>query len=129
MRVLHLSWKTNKVPSMFIRKVASFVGCLPPDWEIRLYDNDDNRLLYQKAFPERFVNMFDRYPKNISRADISRIGYMAVYGGMYVDLDYICLRNPMEAFPEGMTSQVGRGLTSTISGIISRLHVAPYASR
>jgi hypothetical protein len=51
------------------------------------------------VLPE-YLFLYDRLPKNIMRADMSRLAYMYIYGGVYADLDLEPLR-PLDSMLRG----------------------------
>lgn len=61
-----------------------------------LFDDDDNRAFVEKHFPD-FLSVYDGYDREIKRADAIRYMFLYVYGGVYVDLDFECLK-PFEPF-------------------------------
>ena len=64
---------------------------LNPGWEFRIYNDDENRKLLEDFYPW-FLATYDSYPKIINKVDAIRIFYLAKYGGIYMDLDYTCLK-------------------------------------
>src|SRR5438094_316457 len=62
-----------------------------PDWELRLWTDEDNNDLVRTEFPH-MVQWFDALPFGIMRADVARYMYMYVTGGLYLDLDYELIR-------------------------------------
>lgn len=56
------------------------------------WTDDDNERLVAEYYPE-FYNFFVGLSPNIKKADFSRYLYMHHHGGVYVDLDFICLKN------------------------------------
>ena len=64
---------------------------LNPGWKFRLYDDDENRRLVEDAAPW-FTPTFDAYPLGINRIDAVRFMYLYAHGGIYLDLDYTCVR-------------------------------------
>lgn len=93
-KVIHQTWKTSELPATFQRWSQTWKDCLP-EWEFKLHTDEDNREIFAKHFPE-LLSMYDSYPEGIMRADVSRLAYMATDGGLYVDLDIECLRNPFD---------------------------------
>ncbi|WP_033927422.1 glycosyltransferase family 32 protein [Sphingomonas sp. 35-24ZXX] len=65
-----------------------------PDFQILLWDDDDNRAFVHARFPW-FMSTYDRYPKEIYRADAVRPLFLFLFGGFYADMDTECLR-PLE---------------------------------
>lgn len=62
-----------------------------PDYEFKLWTDYDNRELVKNHVPQ-FLNLYDSYNEKIKRIDMIRLVYLYVYGGLYMDLDFICLR-------------------------------------
>ena len=85
-KIIHQTWKTKKVPSKWLPFVEK-VKRLNPDWEYRLWSDEDNDAFVQKEYPE-FYPFFKAFDKNIMRADVIRYLIMDKIGGVYLDLDY-----------------------------------------
>lgn len=89
-KIIHQTWKTDLVP----KKWQSFVKTvqeLNPDWEYRLWSDEDNDKFVEEEFPE-FVDTFRGFSRNIMRADVIRYLIMYKVGGVYLDLDYEMLK-------------------------------------
>lgn len=102
-KIIHQTWKNGKLPPAFQNWSKSWQECLP-GWEYRLHTDEDNRNFIKKHFPE-FLHTYDSYDLNIKRVDAVRYAYLAVDGGLYVDLDIECLQNPYSLFshdPNGL---------------------------
>mmetsp|Transcript_52484 Transcript_52484/g.94317 ORF Transcript_52484/g.94317 Transcript_52484/m.94317 type:complete len:515 (-) Transcript_52484:125-1669(-) len=97
-KIIHQTWKDKQLPPAFENWSKSWQECLP-DWEFRLYTDEDNRNYIKQNFPE-FLETYDNYDANIKRVDAVRYAYLAVDGGLYVDLDIECLRDPYSLFPD-----------------------------
>jgi len=88
--IIHQSWKTNDVPERYKRWIQSWKE-LHPSWKYILWTDRTNRKLVLRQFPW-LIDIYDRLPVNIARADMARFLYMYTYGGVYVDLDFRALR-------------------------------------
>lgn len=89
-KIIHQTWKDAHVP----QKWKSFqlkVQQLHPDWEYRLWTDEDNEVFVKQHFPE-FYTTYKGFSKNIMRADVIRYLIMHQIGGLYLDLDYEMLR-------------------------------------
>jgi hypothetical protein len=62
-----------------------------PDWQICLWDDDDNSRLMHEHFPT-LAAKYDSIKTGVVRADIARYMYLYVFGGLYLDTDYKVLR-------------------------------------
>lgn len=89
-KIIHQTWKTKDVPKKwlpFINKVRR----LNPDWEYRLWSDEDNTLFVKEEFPD-FYPIFQGFSRGIMRADVIRYLIMYKIGGVYLDLDYEMLK-------------------------------------
>lgn len=63
-----------------------------PDYHYELWDDDDNRDFIKTYYPW-FLQKYDSYDVMIKRADAVRYFHLYHYGGIYVDMDFECIRN------------------------------------
>jgi inositol phosphorylceramide mannosyltransferase catalytic subunit len=87
---IHQTAKTEAIP-YDVQKYVDTVRSLHPDWEYKLWTDEDNLAFVTKEYPE-FLEVYQGLPKNIMRADVIR--YLLLYrvGGLYLDTDYEMLR-------------------------------------
>jgi mannosyltransferase OCH1-like enzyme len=64
-----------------------------PQWEYKLWDDDDIDLFMKNEFPKFYEDVFSKYTENIHRIDAFRYFVLYKYGGMYADMDYECIKN------------------------------------
>jgi mannosyltransferase OCH1-like enzyme len=88
-RLIHQTWKTRDLPAHLLRWHESIRVC-NPDWEVRVWSDEDNRALISQHFPW-FLPTYDNYPLAIMRVDAVRPFLLYQYGGVYADLDVECL--------------------------------------
>lgn len=69
------------------RRLAQHARTLMPDWEYRLWSDEDNARIMRDVLPD-FVDDYDNLPSGVARTDIARCLYMYVHGGVYFDTDY-----------------------------------------
>jgi mannosyltransferase OCH1-like enzyme len=71
------------------------MGCrirlLLPDWEYRIWSDEDNDKLVADRFPQ-YLSSFRSIKRGVVKADIARYMYLSVYGGLYLDTDYKIIR-------------------------------------
>ena len=104
-RIIHQTWKDNEVPAEWLQAAESW-KTHHPDWEYRLWTDNDNLQLVRKHYP----NLLERYtklPYGILRADIARILILHKHGGVYADLDTECLR-PLDSLLDGNSMVIGK---------------------
>jgi mannosyltransferase OCH1-like enzyme len=94
-KIIHRSWKDARIPHDVYPRV--WVDSWPqahPDWEHRLWTDDDNETLVRQHYPQFYDFYVQLFPP-IKKADFCRFLYLHRYGGVYVDLDFVCLKNLM----------------------------------
>lgn len=90
--LLHQSWKScsiNPDQSSWRRQCERV---LPSSWRTWLWTDDDNRDFMRSEFPS-FLKLYDSYDMHIKRVDMVRYFYLWRFGGVYMDLDFACLRD------------------------------------
>ena len=88
--VFHQTWKTRRIPAA-LTKFRTTWHHHHPQAEHRLWTDRDNLAFLEKHYAW-FVPAYKRYPENIMRVDAVRYFIIYHYGGIYVDLDFECLR-------------------------------------
>lgn len=121
-RMLHQSWKDSNLTGNFSRWAGSW-RANHPDWDYRLWTDEDNRQLVVDEFPW-LLNIYDRLPAAIMRADTARYLYLYRYGGVYVDLDFVSLR-PMGPLLSSATP--GTPVLAYMGDDVSFPHAIPNA--
>jgi len=65
-----------------------------PEFEYKLWNNRDIAELWQHPRLNKYKRFYEEViTRQIERCDFARYAVMAVYGGVYVDLDFFCQRN------------------------------------
>tara|TARA_R110001599_G_scaffold133843_1_gene311477 strand:- start:344 stop:2539 length:2196 start_codon:yes stop_codon:yes gene_type:complete len=106
-KIIHQSWKDRNIPNHIYKKdwVESWKN-KNPDWQYVLWTDENNRDLVKNHYPE-YLEIYDSYENPIDRADVARFFYMHRYGGVYVDLDFKCLK-PLDDLFAGETMVLGK---------------------
>ena len=84
-KVLHVVWKTEKLPKFAEKYVKSWVDN-HPTWTVRRWTDESMLQFVKQHFPSD-VRMFNHFPTGVFRADTFRYMLMSVEGGVYADLD------------------------------------------
>ena len=63
-----------------------------PSYDYELWTDEENREFIAKNYGW-FLPTYDSFDKNIKRVDAIRYFYLYHFGGIYADLDFICLRS------------------------------------
>ena len=64
---------------------------LNPNWKFLLWTDEDNRELIASHYPD-FLGTYDNYTVPMKRVDAIRLFYVHHFGGLYIDLDFACLK-------------------------------------
>ena len=99
--IFHQSWKTCS-PSPTQLALRATCASLNPSWATPLWDDLANRQLLNESYAE-FIPWYDSLKLPIHRADAARFFYLHRFGGVYLDLDFVCLR-PLEDALSGCPS-------------------------
>jgi mannosyltransferase OCH1-like enzyme len=89
-KIIHQTWKTEKLPENF-KEWSNIIKRQHPDWEYILWTDKDNRKFIQEHY-NWFLDIYDNYDVNIKRVDAVRYFILYHYGGVYIDMDFICLK-------------------------------------
>ncbi|MGN9790595.1 glycosyltransferase [Streptomyces sp. OZ13] len=89
--LIHQTWKDSDIPAEW-QEWADSWRLHHPDWGYRLWTDADNRAFLEEHYPW-FLPIYDGYPEAIMRADAIRYFLLDHFGGLYVDLDFECLRS------------------------------------
>ena len=85
------TWKEKEISNEVLKTWKQSWIEKNPTYEYVLWDDADNREFIKEHFPS-FLSIYDSYDKNIKRVDAVRYFYLYKYGGIYADLDFICLK-------------------------------------
>lgn len=87
---IHQTWKDAQIPERFAQFQQSWQHH-HPDWQYTLWTDADNLALIETHFPW-FLPTYLSYPHPIQRVDAARYFIIRKFGGVYVDLDFECLK-------------------------------------
>ncbi|GAA2317813.1 glycosyltransferase [Streptomyces violaceusniger] len=94
--LIHQTWKHTDVPHKW-REWSESWRRHHPDWEYRLWTDADNRAFLEERYAW-FLPVYDGYREPVNRAGAIRYFVLDHFGGLYVDLDFECLRPMTELF-------------------------------
>ena len=69
-----------------------------PEYEYKMWTDEDLDSLIKNDFPW-FYDIYSNYDVNIKRIDIARYFILYKYGGIYADMDYMCINNFYDLLP------------------------------
>ncbi len=92
-RVIHVLWKTEKLPAFAEAYVSGWIANHPA-WRVRRWTDADMLAFVRERFPADEA-LWHKFPTGVFRADTFRYMLLSALGGVYVDLDMESLR-PMD---------------------------------
>lgn len=89
-RTIHQTFASRKLPARMYRALSTWID-LNPEFSYRFSDDEDCRQLIRSEFDLEVLRAYEALPKGAFRADLWRYCALFQYGGVYADLDTICL--------------------------------------
>jgi len=89
--LLHQTWSSHQLPDVFETWSRSWL-LQNPSWQYRLWNDTESRQFISDQY-SWFLPFYDEYNVIIKRVDAMRIFWMYHFGGVYADLDVVCLRS------------------------------------
>jgi mannosyltransferase OCH1-like enzyme len=105
-RIIHQTWKTEHIPyEIFDRRWVESWTRYHPDWLYVLWTDARLRELGRACYPS-YESLYGQDVPGIFLADFGRYMVLHRFGGLYVDLDYECLKSvePLLAGHQFVTS-------------------------
>ena len=95
-RNIFQTWETKDILPEFLSITQSWKE-KNPTYAYFLYDNNDRISFIKKHFDINVYNAYNRIIPGAFKADLWRYCILYIYGGVYIDIDTICL-NPIDTF-------------------------------
>lgn len=89
--IIHQTWKTNKLDNPKFKEGQESWKQLNPEFEYRFYDDTDCLNFITNHYP-KYLNFYNQLSP-VQKADIFRYLVIHKYGGIYTDMDTICLKS------------------------------------
>jgi mannosyltransferase OCH1-like enzyme len=86
--------KSALVPSSMLRAVHSWIE-RNPEYDYRFFDDAAAAELVRLHFDQQVQDAYERMPFGAGKADLFRYCFLFLHGGVYADIDTVCLR-PLE---------------------------------
>ena len=102
-KIIWQTMKTNEVP-VFMKSYADSWIELNPEYEYRFCDDDDIINFLKTNFPE-YLESYKSLKYGASKADLWRYLIIYKYGGVYADIDCMCI-NPLRKWVDKEASFV-----------------------
>jgi mannosyltransferase OCH1-like enzyme len=101
--IIHQTWKTkdlDNIDKKFLKGINSWKQ-LNPEFEHRLYDDADCLNFIKSEYP-MYLDFYESLELPVQKADIFRYLIINKYGGIYADIDTLCLKNIKETLDAPM---------------------------
>lgn len=98
-RVIHQTWRTGEVEPPFRKTWQASWSRHHPAWTYRFWTDADLAAFVATEFPD-FLACYIAYDQAIKRVDAARYLILKRLGGVFVDLDFVCLR-PLDPLLSG----------------------------
>jgi hypothetical protein len=92
-KTIHQIWinKNNEIPLSYEKKWRDSWKKKMPNWNFKIWYKDDVEKLFKEKYPVSYKK-YKSYHIPVCRADIARLAILHSEGGLYVDLDFECLK-------------------------------------
>lgn len=90
-KIIHQTWNDSPTPKYFDELTNSWKAN-HPDWDYILWTDEMNREFIRQFFPA-FLLQYDSYEDKIQRVDVVKYFILYKLGGVFLDLDFRCLKN------------------------------------
>ncbi len=87
-KIIHQIWVGPKTPPEIFKKSQESIKKYHPDWEYRLWTDADIPAL--QLHNQKFYDLAENFG---AKADILRYELLYKYGGVYLDVDFVCLKS------------------------------------
>lgn len=84
------TWSTKNI-SQSLQQIVDLWKILNPEYEYFLYDNNDCEIFIKEQFDERTYNAYCKIIPGAFKADLWRYCVLYKYGGVYADINTLCL--------------------------------------
>ena len=93
-KIIHQTWRSDKLPNIF-QNIYDINKEKNKDFEFKLWYHTpgppDIDEFIKKEYPDIY-HIFSRCKYGVQKADIARLAILHHYGGIYYDLDILCLK-------------------------------------
>lgn len=88
-RIVHQTWKDDRIPDQFAEFAASWER-FNPSWQRILWTDRLLLEFVEQNYPD-LLDLYRAYPHPVCRADAARYMLLHKFGGLYADIDMECL--------------------------------------
>jgi len=92
--IVHQTWRTNKLPNVF-QNIYDKNKELNHEFEFKIWNHENEHSDMDQLIKTEFSDIYHIYNRckfGVQKADIARLAILYKYGGVYFDLDILCLK-------------------------------------
>ena len=93
-RIVHQTWREDTLPVLF-QKIKEHNQNMNDDFEFKLWSHSPGTPEIDEFIKREYPNIYNIFNKakyGVQKADIARIAILYHFGGVYIDLDILCLK-------------------------------------
>ncbi len=91
-KIIFQIWIGDKPLPLEFQKARQSIFEVLPDWKYIEINNSNHEEFVKQYFPD-FLKYYISFPYLIQRVDAIRYMFLYIYGGIYIDMDYIVLKS------------------------------------
>lgn len=93
-KIVHQTWKSKNLPNI-LDSIYNHNIKINPDYEFKLWSHAPGEPEIDNFLKEHYPDLYNIFIKakyGVQKGDIARLAILYHYGGIYIDLDIICLK-------------------------------------
>lgn len=91
-KIIHQVWLDMPSSAPFPVKLTETWKTKNPDWKHILWDKESSQFFLEENF-SNWISFYEKLTHNVQRCDLLRYLILIKYGGVYVDVDYECIKS------------------------------------
>mmetsp|Transcript_4339 Transcript_4339/g.8312 ORF Transcript_4339/g.8312 Transcript_4339/m.8312 type:complete len:380 (-) Transcript_4339:44-1183(-) len=103
-RVYKYIWQTAKDKSDIPDKVKERIKQYAPNYDYRVHDDAEGEAFLAENFEQDIVDKYRGFKKGAHKADLWRYCVLYIYGGVYMDIETVLMRNIDEILSDASQS-------------------------
>jgi len=91
-KIIWQTFRSNYPPQKSVEYIKSWLS-FHQNYEWYYMNDEKCKKFIEDNFNEDFVKMYNDLPYNVMRSDVWRVAILYIYGGIYADLDTLCIKS------------------------------------
>ena len=125
-KLIHVMWKNDNSPPPETTRWQSGCQALNEDMEVRRYNDDELLRFVTKEYPE-YLPLFSKL-RGVHMADMARVLVTYHFGGLYMDLDFYCVR-PFRCLSQFLPNEIGPNDHILLVPLETRMHSTVFRDK